>query len=89
MGNMGFTWIINHGSKVGCTSNSPVTARMLLSMEISPSGLNLTVAHHVILAQPTVRGEYDEAVPRRHRTRFPRMEVPQNGRFIVENPIYG
>lgn len=35
---------------------------MLLSMEISPSGLNLTVAHHVILAQPTVRGEYDEAV---------------------------
>lgn len=35
---------------------------MLLSMEISPSGLNLTVAHHVILAQPTVRGEDDEAV---------------------------
>ncbi|CAK9036216.1 unnamed protein product [Durusdinium trenchii] len=28
---------------------------MLLSMEISPSGLNLTVAHHVILAQPTCR----------------------------------
>ena len=28
---------------------------MLLSMEISPSGLNLTHAHHVILAQPTCR----------------------------------
>jgi len=33
---------------------------MLLSMEISPSGLNLTIANHIILAQPTNRGE-DEA----------------------------
>merc|ERR1712216_31463 len=26
---------------------------MLLSMEVSPSGLNLTIANHVILVQPT------------------------------------
>ena len=57
--------------------------RMLLSMEISPSGLNLTVAHHVILAQPTVRGEDDEAVrkpgtrgrsPKEHQVLYPRMD---------------
>ncbi|CAE7726862.1 unnamed protein product [Symbiodinium sp. CCMP2592] len=41
---------------------SPQTNVMLLSMEISPSGLNLTIANHIILVQPTKRSEDETSV---------------------------
>jgi SNF2 family DNA or RNA helicase len=41
-------------------AESAGTNVMLLSMEVSPSGLNLVMANHVILVQPTWHGEDHE-----------------------------